>query len=49
MATSHITQFIQSLNFEEIKIVKEYVYKSNTSKDNMNLQQKSGQKVKRHF
>ena len=34
MATSHITQFIQSLNFEEIKIVKEYVYKSNTSKDN---------------
>jgi tetratricopeptide (TPR) repeat protein len=30
MATSYITDFIQSLSSEEIKIVKEYVYKSNS-------------------
>jgi hypothetical protein len=30
MATSYITDFIQSLSSEEIKIVREYVYRSNT-------------------
>jgi tetratricopeptide (TPR) repeat protein len=30
MATSYITDFIQSLSSEEVKIVREYVYKSNT-------------------
>jgi hypothetical protein len=30
MATSYITDFIQSLSSEEIKIVKEYVYRSNS-------------------
>jgi hypothetical protein len=28
MATSYITDFIQNLSLEEVKIVKEYVYKS---------------------
>ena len=37
MATSHIISFVQSLNIEEIKIVREFIYKSNETEKQSKL------------